>query len=177
MAALELNPVMEHWNKLDPRSAAAAILPCCGSESWASMLSAKRPFQDEQSLMATAKRVWDSLSEADWRQAFDSHPRIGERKAQGSSTTASLAWSASEQSAAMQAEDAEKAALRDANLRYEQRFGWIFIICARGRSAGEILAQIERRLGNTPEDELHEAAREQARITELRLKQWLGGAQ
>ena len=170
------NAVLRQWNALDPASAGRLVLPCCGSEAWAAAVAAERPFADQESLLNAAERIWFSLAASDWQQAFDSHPRIGERDAQHSATARSLAWSAAEQSAAMRAGQAERDALREANRRYEQRFGRIFIICARGRSAGEILAELQRRLGNSAEEELREAAREQAKITELRLKQWLGSA-
>lgn len=170
------SPVLKHWNELDTTAAAAAILPCCGSQAWADTLADRRPYLHAQSLLAAAKDVWYSLGRGDWQEAFDSHPRIGERKPQSAASSESLAWSAAEQGAAMTAEQADKSALRDGNLRYEQRFGRIFIVCARGRSAREILTELERRLGNAPEAELLEAAREQAQITELRLKQWLWSA-
>lgn len=172
-AAVRPNSVLTAWNSLPPDAAAAAVLPCCGSQAWAAALASERPFADMATLLSAAKRVWDALTPSDWQQAFDSHPRIGEQKPQGTATEASLAWSRSEQSAAMAAEHAQKDALRQANALYEQRFGRIFIICARGRSAPEILQELQRRLTNAPDQELLEAAREQSRITALRLTQWL----
>lgn len=169
------NAVLCEWNSLTPERAAARILPCCGAQAWAEALAAERPFDAEQALLAASKSIWYSLPESDWQQAFDSHPRIGERKPRGLSTGLSEAWSGAEQRAAMAAEQADKDALRDANARYEHRFGRIFIICAHGRSVREILREIDRRMSNTPAQELREAAHQQERITELRLKHWLEG--
>ena len=165
---------LDVWNGLDAASAAAALLPCCGSGAWARSLTDLRPFSDEGALLAAAERVWYALSEPDWKEAFRSHPRIGEQEPKDPVAPTALAWSSSEQSTAMTAEAGAKADLREGNERYEQRFGHIFLICAQGRSAREILAEMERRLPNTAAAELLEAAREQAAITRLRLLRWLG---
>lgn len=168
-----LNAVVRTWNSLPAAEAAARILPCCGSQAWATAMAAERPFDSMQALLAASNRIWNSLPPADWQQAFDSHPRIGERHPQGASTAMSQTWSGAEQRAAMTAEQAHKDALREANSVYERRFGRIFITCARGRSAQQILDELHSRLANTPGEELREAANQQAQITEQRLKQWM----
>lgn len=167
------NLVLRDWNALDARAAAMAILPCCGSRAWAEALAAQRPFLKVYALLRASTRVWSSLPAADWQEAFASHPRIGESVPQGIATAAALAWSKGEQSDAMMAEEAERNHLRDSNACYEQRFGRIFIIRARGRSSREILSELERRLQISTQAELLEAAHEQSQITNLRLKQWL----
>jgi 2-oxo-4-hydroxy-4-carboxy-5-ureidoimidazoline decarboxylase len=167
------NLALRAWNQLDASAAAAAILPCCGSQVWATRLAHQRPFADEASLLSASRSIWNALAPSDWQQAFDSHPRLGESKPRAHATAQALAWSASEQSAAMTSDQANRAALQEANRRYEARFGRIFILCARGRTTPEILAELNRRLANAPEAELREAAHEQAQITELRLRQWL----
>jgi 2-oxo-4-hydroxy-4-carboxy-5-ureidoimidazoline decarboxylase len=118
--------------------------------------------------------VWRSLSPADWLQAFDSHPRIGEQKAKAA-TAQSLTWSSGEQSAAQLTGDVQ-AKLAEANRIYEERFGRIFIVCASGKSAAEMLAILNARLANDPATELHEAAEQQRQITQIRLRKWLNGA-
>ncbi len=118
--------------------------------------------------------MWRALPVEAWQEAFDSHPRIGEQKAQKDATAESLQSSAKEQSVALSADDAAKLALKEANKRYEQRFGRIFIICASGRTAGEILAALEARMKNDDATELREAAEQQRQITALRLKRWMG---
>ncbi len=168
-----MNDTLTRWNSLDQDAAAKAILPCCGSRAWAAKLAALRPIADEATLLAESTTVWQALPEDAWQEAFDSHPRIGEQKAQKDATAESLKASAKEQSVALSADEAAKLALKEANRRYEQRFGRIFIICASGRSAHEILAALEARMNNDDATELREAAEQQRQITALRLKRWL----
>ena len=165
------NPTLAHWNVLDPAAAADAILPCNGSRAWAEQIAALRPFATPFDLTCTADIIWRALPEQAWQQAFDSHPRIGEHKAKAA-TAESLAWSAGEQSAA-NPDDAVKAALAAANHAYEQKFGRIFIVCATGKSAAEMLAILNQRIANDPATELREAAEQQRQITQIRLRKWL----
>jgi 2-oxo-4-hydroxy-4-carboxy-5-ureidoimidazoline decarboxylase len=165
------NPTLAAWNALDTAAAAATILPCNGSQVWATQLAALRPFATPFDLTCTADIVWRSLPPADQQQAFDSHPRIGERHAKAA-TAASLALSEAEQSAAQLTTDTE-AALAAANRAYEEKFGRIFIVCATGKSAAEMLAILQHRLSNDPATELREAAEQQRQITQLRLRKWL----
>jgi len=164
-------PTLAHWNALDPAAAAEAILPCNGSQAWAAQMAALRPFATAFDLTCTADIVWRSLPEADWQQAFDSHPRIGESHAKAA-TAASLALSSTEQSAAQLTADTQ-AELAAANRLYEETFGRIFIVCASGKSAAEMLTILRSRLANDPATELREAAEQQRQITQLRLRKWL----
>jgi 2-oxo-4-hydroxy-4-carboxy-5-ureidoimidazoline decarboxylase len=168
-----MNKVLARWNLLDQEAAAAVVLPCCGSRAWAAGLAARRPIADEAALLAESSAVWHGLPEPDWQEAFDSHPRIGEQKAQKDATTESLRASAKEQAVALSADEAAKLALKDGNTRYEERFGRIFIICASGRSAREILTALEARMSNDDATEMREAAEQQRQITALRLNRWL----
>ena len=161
------------WNELDAEAAAREILPCCGSHAWAAAVAAQRPFVDAQQLFAASDRIWMALPEPDWREAFDSHPRIGQQHAP-SATAQSLSWSSAEQRAAVSPDEAVKLALAEGNRQYEERFGRIFIVCAAGKSAEEILAILNTRMQNTAADELLEAAEQQRQITQLRLRRWLG---
>ncbi len=170
---IPVNQVLEQWNASDATAAEAAVLPCCGSRVWAAALTAMRPFASAADLLEKSSEVWQALPEKAWQEAFDSHPRIGEQKAQGHATVESLKSSAQEQSVALSADDSAKLALREANNRYEQRFGRIFILCASGRSASEILAALESRMSNDPAIEILEAAEQQRQITALRLTRWL----
>jgi 2-oxo-4-hydroxy-4-carboxy-5-ureidoimidazoline decarboxylase len=169
----KMNKVLVRWNSLDPATAAREALPCCGSQAWAAALASKRPIASESSLVETSSSVWLSLPEEAWHEAFDSHPRIGQKHAQTRATEESLRWSAQEQRTALSEDDAAKLALEDANRRYEQRFGRIFIVCATGKSSTEILAILESRMNNDAATELREAAEQQRQITELRLHRWL----
>ena len=159
------------WNTLDEAAATAAILPCNGSLAWAQQLSAQRPFASPFDLTCTADILWRSLPPTDQQQAFDSHPRIGEHHAQ-SATPQSLALSESEQQAANLTPSTQQQ-LAAANRLYEQTFGRIFIVCATGKSAEEMLAILHSRLANDPATELREAAEQQRQITQLRLRKWL----
>ena len=168
---MSTNPTLAAWNALDAPSAVATILPCTGSLAWANQLTALRPFNTPFDLTCTADIVWRSLPAAEQQQAFDSHPRIGERHAK-SATATSLALSAAEQSTAQLTADTE-AELAAANRAYEEKFGRIFIICATGKSAEEMLAILQHRLSSDPATELREAAEQQRQITQIRLRKWL----
>ena len=162
------------WNSLPPEAAAQAILPSCGSHAWSWKVAARRPVENADELEAIAAEVWLSLDAPDWEQAFAAHPRIGEASAAADAGAQSLAWSAEEQRAALAGpEDGALAALADANRRYEQRFGRLFLICASGKSSAEILSQLELRLPNDAAIERQTAAREQQKIMLLRLRRWL----
>jgi 2-oxo-4-hydroxy-4-carboxy-5-ureidoimidazoline decarboxylase len=165
--------VLARWNALDAEAAARDILPCCGSRGWAQALAARRPFAGAEELFDASDAVWASLAEDDWREAFDSHPRIGQQHARAA-TAESLAWSSEEQRSAMSDEDAIKLALADGNRQYEGRFGRIFIVCASGKSAAEMLAILKVRMHNDAATEILEAAEQQRQITQLRLRRWLG---
>jgi OHCU decarboxylase len=165
--------VLKRWNALSAEDAAAEVLSCCGSQAWANAVAAARPYLDERSLLERAREIWRGLSAEDWMEAFRSHPRIGERHAERTTTAASAAWSAGEQRDVQLAEDDVKRALVDGNRKYEERFGRIFIVCAAGKKPAEILAILERRLGNDDAMELKESADEQEQILQLRLKKWL----
>lgn len=169
------NETLALWNRLSASDAAAEILPCNGSSAWAEEVARSRPLPTAQELFAAADRVWWSLPRQAWQQAFDSHPRIGERHASGTqaATAQSLRWSAAEQGAA-NPDLAAKAALVEGNRAYEEKFGRIFIVCATGKSAAEMLAILNARLGNDAATELREAAEQQRQITQLRLRKWLG---
>ena len=164
---------LDEWNVMGADAAAQAALPCCGSQAWAHGLATRRPLGTLPELLAASDASWWSLGESDWKEAFDSHPRIGEQHAQAAVTDASLQWSASEQSSAMLSDGTAKALLAQGNHAYEAKYGRIFIVCASGKSAQEMLAILERRMHNTAEEELHEAAEQQRQITHIRLRKWL----
>jgi 2-oxo-4-hydroxy-4-carboxy-5-ureidoimidazoline decarboxylase len=167
-----MNDVLRRWNSLQPAEAAQEILPCCGSKAWAQAMADRRPIQSEDALLAACNAIWSSLAEEDWREAFRSHPLIGE-SAEASDSNRSAAWSSEEQRKAGIASEKVKAALTKANRAYEQRFHRIFIVCATNKSAPEILEILRRRLRNDDATELQEAAEQQRQITHLRLNKWL----
>jgi len=138
-------------------------------------MAARRPLTDEASLLAASSDVWRSLTTPDWQEAFQSHPRIGESRAEQPPPKQSVEWSAQEQRNIADADAAVKKALADANREYERRFNRVFIVCATGKSAAEILEILQRRLKNNADTELQEATEQQRQITELRLRKWLQG--
>jgi len=164
--------VLSRWNQLPANAAESEILPCCGSRAWAAALARRRPLANEEALLAASNEVWRSLREPDWLEAFRSHPRIGESVTPTSSRH-SAAWPSQEQQKVADAADAVKIALAESNREYERRFQHIFIVCATGKTAAEILAILERRLHNDAATELHEAAEQQRQITQIRLRKWL----
>jgi len=138
-------------------------------------MAARRPFANEAALLAASDEIWLGLAEPDRTEAFRSHPRIGESRAERTTGGQSQAWSAQEQRNVATAADDAKAALSEGNREYERRFGRIFIVCATGKTAPEILEILRRRLRNDTQTELCEAAEQQRQITQLRLRKWLQG--
>ena len=124
-------------------------------------------------LIAQANDVWRTLDRDDWLEAFRSHPKIGEKKTANPVAAQSQQWSTQEQRGVANATPDAVDKLARLNRAYEEKFGFIFIVCATGKSSDEILALLEQRLTNVPETELPIAAAEQAKITELRLRKLL----
>jgi 2-oxo-4-hydroxy-4-carboxy-5-ureidoimidazoline decarboxylase len=170
-----VSKVLDRWNQLPPEQAAREVLDCCGSVQWSRVLTARRPLTSEAALIAASDETWSSLPVPDWLEAFSKHPRIGERKAPESASAQSATWSSQEQEKTADAPSAIQSELAARNREYESRFNRVFIICAAGRSADEILEVLHRRLYSDDATELREAAEEQRKITNLRLRRWLQG--
>jgi OHCU decarboxylase len=166
----DIKDTLSRLNSLPSAKARDELLKCCGSARWAAEVAARRPYASAAELEETADRVWRQLSAADWLEAFRAHPRIGERKAAAALSAEARAWSEREQAGATAADAATRAALEANNRAYEERFGFIFIVCATGKTAAEMLALLEARLRNDRETELRVAAEEQRKITRLRLR-------
>jgi 2-oxo-4-hydroxy-4-carboxy-5-ureidoimidazoline decarboxylase len=156
-------------NELDSGACADALRRCCGSEAWIRMMVSARPFASRDDLLQRGDRIWKSLGRDDWLQAFAAHPRIGSRGARG--------WAAGEQAGAKEAGSSLRTRLSALNREYESRFGYIFIVCATGKSAAEMFTLLESRLENEADTELRVAAEEQRRITRLRLEKLLAERQ
>jgi 2-oxo-4-hydroxy-4-carboxy-5-ureidoimidazoline decarboxylase len=161
----------ERLNALQLSAAHAALARCCGSTRWVERMLEHRPYASTPALLELADRVWSSLDRDDYLEAFSHHPQIGADLAELQKKFASTsAWSAAEQAGAGNANRATLEALRDGNRAYLERFGYIFIVCATGKSATEMLELLHARLANDPAGELKNAAAEQAKITQLRLE-------
>jgi OHCU decarboxylase len=159
-------------NALPLAEAEEHLRACCGSTRWVEAMLARRPFARVDQLLAAADDAWRTSGPKDWDEAFAHHPRIGEHQAAAPVSATAKAWSAAEQAAA--AGVAVRAALAEANTAYEQRFGRIYLVCAAGRSAEELLADIAARMKNDPEREREVAVEEQRKITRLRLETLIG---
>ncbi|MFS8085071.1 MAG: 2-oxo-4-hydroxy-4-carboxy-5-ureidoimidazoline decarboxylase, partial [Acidobacteriota bacterium] len=168
-----MNRALDQLNALSSDQAEAEFLKCCGSTRWARSMTSVRPFISVNDLLAKAENVWWSLAEADWLEAFRAHPKIGESKAAATQSEQARSWSAQEQSGVLDAVDETKAALATGNQEYERRFGFIYIVCATGKSSEEMLTILNARLQNDSQTELRNAAEEQSKITRLRLEKWL----
>ena len=156
---------MEPWRRLDlaaPAEARALLLRCCGSTRWADQMLERRPFGSSTALLDAASSIWHGLAESDWREAFDHHPKIGDKNANG--------LAGREQSGVATASNDVIRALAEGNAAYESKFGFIFIVCATGLSADSMLETLKQRLTHERATEIAIAAEEQAKITELRLR-------
>ena len=166
-----------HLNSLVHGDAEEEFLKCCGSRQWARQMVDERPFTAVDQMIETADRVWWSLGPEDWLEAFRSHPKIGEKKAAQPVSKESRAWSGQEQSGVENSAQDTIQALRELNRAYEEKFGYIFIVCATGKSSEEMLGMLRARLENPAGIELRFAAAEQAKITELRLRKLVANRQ
>jgi len=155
-------------NTLFAEDAAAAFFGCCASSRWVAAMVASRPYASRASLLEAADAAWSATGPEDWTQAFAAHPRIGEP---------ANATTAGEQRGAAESSASTRALLSRGNAEYERRFGRVYIVCAAGKTGEEILADLRTRLDNPPERELVIAAREQHRITRLRLEKLISDAE
>ena len=164
---------LDSLNSLGPEETRAEFLKCCGSARWAERMVEARPFGDINSMLETADAIWWELNAEDWLEAFDHHPKIGEKRGASVQSPEAARWSEQEQAAARTAAQETLSELSALNRAYEERFGFIFIVCATGKTTEEMLALLKERLPNDPDAELRIAAEEQRRITHLRLRRLL----
>jgi allantoicase len=162
-------------NGLPDEEASAFFLSVCGARAFAETMVALRPFGSVRELFAAADAVWWKLPTAAWADAFAAHPRLGATRKGKAQTRRSVAWSTQEQQRVIDTDAGTKARLLTLNEAYERKFGFIFILFARGRSGVEVLTVLEDRLGRSRKVEVEAAAAEQAKITRGRLEAWLLG--
>ena len=161
---------LDRLNSAPEIEAGVLFRACCGSDTWIEKMADARPFASLDELLERAAQTFDSLATEDWQQAFKAHPEIGKARAEINRGRRAADWSAGEQRAVSAADGATRERLDNANAAYRDKFGFIFIIDAEGRSAEEILSQLEDRLENTPELEMQNAAREERKIAVNRLR-------
>ena len=131
------------------------------------------PFENTEQLFGEAERIWERCSESDWREAFTHHPKIGDINSLRAKFANTKTWAAGEQAGVSSASQPVLEDLAEGNRQYEEKFGYIFIICATGKSAGDMLDSLNARLPHLPETEIWIAMREQGKITKIRLEKLL----
>lgn len=164
---------LEELNRLEAHAAADALQRCCGSTQWVSQMLASRPFSAREDLFRKSEDIWWRLAESDWKEAFAHHPRIGDVEGLRLKFASTASWAEGEQAGIQSASEDVLGKLATANRIYEERFGYIFIVCATGKSAEQMLELLNARLRNRPDVELKIAAEEQAKITRIRLEKLL----
>ena len=159
---------IESFNLLSLKEKKYALFKCCGSSKWSVQLAGKN-FSSLDKLKSESDRIWNSLSEEDWLEAFSQHPKIGDVESLKKKFSSTAQWAANEQRGVQDANTQVLEELQDYNNLYEKKFGYIFIVCATGKSAEEMLDLLKKRLINNPDFERRVAAEEQNKITHLRL--------
>lgn len=159
------------FNALPSDQAESALMDCCGSARWAASVASRRPYATAEALHKAADSVWWKLERADWLEAFSHHPQIGKNPASGSESARQ--WAEGEQAGARRTSEDVKARLARANRAYFEKFGYIYIVCATGKTAEGMLAILNQRLQNDLPSELSIAAEQQRLITRIRLEKLL----
>lgn len=164
---------LDELNNLPESDAIDAFTRCCGSHRWVNKMVHRRPYRDREDLLAAADEVWERLAREDYLEAFSHHPKIGDVDSLRKKFASTAQWASGEQSGTATASEETLRGLAEGNQAYEAKNGFIFIICATGKSADEMLEALRARLANPPETELRIAAEQQAMITRLRLEKLL----
>lgn len=163
---------LENLNHCDIKQAHIELLKCCSSSQWTEKMLAVRPYKSVSHLLELAGQIWSDLGEVDYLEAFAAHPIIGASNPPDNAKNTE-SWTSKEQAGMMSADEQTKLKLKTENQKYAEKFGYIFIVCATGKSASEMLELLRTRLENSPETELKIATGEQMKITNLRLNKML----
>src|SRR5258705_5794737 len=164
---------LHEFNILPKEQLIEELTKCCGSTAWVKRMLPFIPADDMIELLEDAEEEWNKCSEEDWKEAFSHHPKIGDIESLAKKFASTAQWASGEQSAVNVASKETIEALAEGNRLYEEKFGYIFIVCATGRSAEEMLMLLRSRLKNNPEEEILVAADEQNKITKLRIEKLL----
>lgn len=165
--------ILPELNELPLTQLQATLTTCCGSTAWVNEMAKLFPVESRESLFEQAEAIWFACSENDWREAFDHHPKIGDINSLKKKYANTEALAANEQSGVATASPETLEKLAEGNRLYEEKFGYIFIVCATGKSADDMLDILESRLPNSPDDEILIASQEQNKITLIRLDKLL----
>jgi 2-oxo-4-hydroxy-4-carboxy-5-ureidoimidazoline decarboxylase len=161
---------LERLNLLSENEAREALMRCCGSSHWTEKMLRQRPFSSEDKLFSAAQAAWGEVTPKDWLEAFTHHPRIGDVESLRKKFGSTAQWASQEQKGVQGASEAVLQALAAGNQEYEKKFGFIFLVCATGKTADEMLELLKKRMHNDTETELRVAAAEQDKITRIRLE-------
>ena len=161
---------LQELNRLSEEAAREELLKCCHSARWADYVLSRRPFGSFSDLLKAAEDSFSRMQREDWLEAFSGHPKIGDISSLRAKYANTRDWSAGEQSGVNAAEEAVLQGLAEGNTEYEKRFGYIFIVCATGKTAAQMLDLLRSRIDNDPAEELKIAANEQIKITKIRLE-------
>ena len=164
---------LDQLNRLSEADAAAAFTQCCACARWVERMEIGRPYEGLSEMLEISDRIWEECDVDDYLEAFQGHPRIGDVESLAKKYANTKTWAGSEQKGMDSADPVVIQRLADGNKSYEEKFGHIFIVCATGKSAAEMLALLEARMPNDPKTEVMVAAEEQNKITRLRLKKLL----
>jgi 2-oxo-4-hydroxy-4-carboxy-5-ureidoimidazoline decarboxylase len=164
---------LHELNTLPKQQLKEELAKCCGSREWVNKMLLFFPADDLVELLEDAEEQWFKCTAEDWREAFANHPKIGDTESLKKKFASTATWASGEQSGVNTASAEIIKALADGNRQYEEKFGYIFIVCATGKSAEEMLEMLQARLPNDPEEEIEIAADEQNKITKLRLEKLL----
>lgn len=160
-------------NRLSEADATTAFTQCCTSARWVERMVIDRPFESLPEMLEISDRIWEECDVDDYLEAFEGHPRIGDVESLAKKYANTKGWAGGEQKGVEGADRAVLERLAKGNSDYEAKFGHIFIVCATGKSAAEMLALLEARMPNDPKTEVMVAAEEQNKITRIRLKKLL----
>jgi 2-oxo-4-hydroxy-4-carboxy-5-ureidoimidazoline decarboxylase len=166
---------IEELNALPAEEAWRVLERCCGASVWVDQVCSGRPYDSLSALKEASDAAFEKMHRNDWKEAFEHHPRIGDLESVRRRFASTSAWAGEEQKGAAEADDSMLKAFAEGNEAYEARFGHIFIVCATGKGAKEMLEQLQHRLENDPADEWLVAAEEQTKITRLRLNKLIDG--
>jgi 2-oxo-4-hydroxy-4-carboxy-5-ureidoimidazoline decarboxylase len=164
---------LHELNTMPVEDRIAALLKCCGSTMWVQKMLPFFPADDMVELLEDAEEQWFLCTPADWKEAFAQHPKIGDTGSLTTRFATTAGWAANEQKAVQYADEETIRALAAANHEYEKKFGYIFIVCATGKNATEMIELLNNRLKNNPAEEIENAADEQNKITKLRIEKLL----
>lgn len=164
---------LQELNNLSEEKSFEEFFKCCGSTAWAKQLVFQKPFKNKEVLIQTSDIIWANCTPQDAFEAFTHHPKIGDLKNLEKKFASTKEWAGGEQAGVNTAAQSTLVALANGNEAYEKKFGYIFIVCATGKTADEMLGLLNARLPNDLATELKIAMNEQNKITHIRLKKLL----